>query len=387
MVPALPAGHPADRGPAARRGLDSFGRLPLNTLYLCPMGFLTGAAAAAAVAAGLAWRIAGGWTAVSLVQIFARKPGGGVDRFIVSVSQLSAWFTENDGPAAARLREFADRLRAPRPPWAGLTLDRPHVMGIVNTTPDSFSDGGEQESVEAAIAHGLALRAAGAAILDVGGESTRPGAAEVSVEAEIARTVPVIRGLVAEGALVSIDARRAPVMAAALEAGATILNDVQALGQPGTLELAARSGAPVALMHMQGEPRTMQAAPAYDVAALDVFDWLDGRLAACAAAGLARDRILVDPGIGFGKALGHNLEILAGLGLYHTLGVGILLGASRKSFIGKIDGSADPRRRLGGSLAAALDGWGRGAQIVRVHDGAETVQALRVADAIAGAFS
>ena len=387
MVPAISAGHPETRGPAARRGLDSFGRLPRNTLYLCPLGFLTGAAAAAAVAAGHAWRIAGGWTAVSLVQIFARKPGGGADRFIVSVSQLSAWLSENDGPAAARLREFADRLRTPRPPWAGLALDRPHVMGIVNTTPDSFSDGGDHDGPEAAIAHGLALRAAGAAILDVGGESTRPGAAEVSVEAEIARIVPVIRGLVAEGALVSADTRRAPVMAAALEAGATILNDVQALGQPGTLALAAQASAPVALMHMQGEPRTMQAAPVYDVAALDVFDWLEARVATCAAAGLARDRILVDPGIGFGKALAHNLEIMAALGLYHTLGTGILLGASRKSFIGKIDGIADPKRRLGGSLAAALDGWGRGAQIVRVHDVAETVQALRVADAIAGACS
>ena len=387
MVPALSAGHPADRGPAARRGLDSFRDLPPTALYLCPLGFLAGATAAEAVAAGLARRVAGGWTAASLARIIARKPGGGVDQILVSIPELSFWLDESDSPAATRLRGLADRLQAPRLPWAGLALDRPQVMGIVNTTPDSFSDGGEHDGPEAAIAHGLALRAAGAAILDVGGESTRPGAAEVSVEAEIARTVPVIRGLVAAGALVSIDTRRAPVMAAALAAGATILNDVQALGQPGTLDLAARTAAPVALMHMQGEPRTMQAAPAYDVAALDVFDWLDGRLAACAAAGLARDRILVDPGIGFGKALGHNLEILAALGLYHTLGAGILLGVSRKSFIGKIDGSADPKRRLGGSLAAALDGWGRGAQIVRVHDVAETVQALRVADAIAGTFA
>ncbi|HEV2676631.1 MAG TPA: dihydropteroate synthase [Aliidongia sp.] len=338
-----------------------------------------------AIDAGLAWRVAGGWMAATLIEIFVRNPDGGADRLIVSVPELSAWLGETDGAAARRLRELAERLQTPRAPWAGLALDRPHAMGIVNTTPDSFSDGGDHDGIEAAVAHGMALRAAGAAILDVGGESTRPGAAGVSVEAEIERVVPVIRGLVAEGALVSVDTRRAAVMAAALDAGAVILNDVQALTQPGTLALAAKTQAPVALMHMQGEPRTMQASPRYDVAALDVFDWLDARVAACGAAGLPRDRILVDPGIGFGKALGHNLGILAALGLLHTLGTGILLGVSRKSFIGKIDGSADPRRRLGGSLAAALDGWGRGAQIVRVHDVAETIQALRVAQAIAEA--
>jgi dihydropteroate synthase len=383
MVPAALAGHPEDRGPVVRRGLDSFeDRLP-TSLYLCPEGFLSGAVVADAVGAGLAWRLAGGWTAATLVQVVARRPGGGADRLVLPVAGLAAWLDDHAGPVAARLRQLADRLQAARPAWAGLPLDRPHVMGIVNATPDSFSDGGEHEAPAAAIAHGLALRAAGAAILDVGGESTRPGAGEISVQEEIDRIVPVVRGLVAEGALVSVDTRRAAVMAAALDAGATILNDVEALQQPGTLDLAARVQAPVALMHMQGQPRTMQADPRYDVAALDVFDWLEARVAACEAAGLGRGHILVDPGIGFGKALGHNLQILAALGLYHTLGTGILLGVSRKSFIGRIDGTDDPKRRLGGSLAAALDGWARGAQIVRVHDVAETIQAVRVATAIA----
>ena len=385
MMPAASAGRPENRGPAARRGLDSLRDAAPATLYLAPQGLFSGTAAADAVAAGLAWRVAGGWTAATLAQIFVRKPTGGAERLIVPVAELSAWLAGNDGPAAARLRLLADRLRAARAPWAGLALDRPQVMGIVNTTPDSFSDGGEHLAAAAAIAHGLALRAAGAAILDVGGESTRPGAAPVSVEADIGRVVPVIRGLAAEGALVSVDTRRAPVMAAALEAGAVILNDIQALTQPGTLAVAVAAQAPVALMHMHGEPQTMQADPRYDAAALDVFDWLAARVAAAEAAGLSRSRILVDPGIGFGKRLEHNLQILAALGLYHTLGTGILLGASRKSFIGKVDGTADPKRRLGGSLAAALDGMARGAQIIRVHDGAETVQAVRLAEAIAEA--
>jgi len=377
MVPATPAGPPEIRGPAARRGLDSF--RDASALYLNPQGFLSGAAAADAVAAGLAWRIAGGWTAATLLQVLARKPGGGARSLLVTVGDVAGWLGDNDHP---RLRGLAARLQAPRPAWAGLPLDRPQVMGIVNTTPDSFSDGGDHDGAEAAIAHGLALRAAGAAILDVGGESTRPGAAEVSEQQEIDRVVPVIRGLAAEGALVSVDTRRAAVMAAALEAGATILNDVEALRQPGTLDLAVHAQAPVALMHMQGQPRTMQADPRYDVAALDVFDWLEARVAACGTAGLAVDRVLVDPGIGFGKALDHNLQIMGMLGLYHGLGAGILLGASRKSFIAKLDGTADPKRRLGGSLAASLDGWARGAQIVRVHDVHETVQALRIAAAI-----
>jgi len=377
MMPASLAGHPETRGPAARRGLDSF--RDAAALYLNPQGFLSGVAAAEAAAAGLAWRIAGGWTAATLMQVVARKPGGGAESLLLPAGELAQWLADNDHP---RLRGLAERLQAPRTAWAGLPLDRPQVMGIVNTTPDSFSDGGEHDGPDAAIAHGLALSAAGAAILDVGGESTRPGAAEVSEQQEIDRVVPVIRGLAAAGALVSVDTRRAAVMAAALEAGATILNDVEALRQPGTLDLAAGSQAPVALMHMQGQPRTMQADPRYDVAALDVFDWLETRMVACETAGLAPGRVVVDPGIGFGKALDHNLQIMGMLGLYHGLGAGILLGVSRKSFIAKLDGTADPKRRLGGSLAAALDGWARGAQIVRVHDVHETAQALRVAAAI-----
>ena len=352
-------------------------------LYLAPEGLLTGEAAIAAIAAGHAWPIAGGWTAASLACVFERRPDGGADRLMVPVAELDAWLAVDDSPAAARLRVLAARLTTPRLDWAGLPLDRPQVMGIVNVTPDSFSDGGSHDAAPAAIAHGLKLRDAGAAILDVGGESTRPGAAPVSVAEEIDRVVPVVHGLAAEGALVSVDTRRAEVMRAALDAGAIILNDIQALTQPGALDLAAKAQAPTVLMHMQGEPQTMQANPRYDMAVLDVFDWLAARIGAAEAAGLPASVLLADPGIGFGKTLPQNLELLAGLGLYHALGVGLLLGVSRKSFIGRIDGSTVPKERLGGSLAAALDGIARGAQVVRVHDVAEAVQAVRVAAAIA----
>jgi dihydropteroate synthase len=371
-------------GPAARRDLDAFGDLPPSALYLRPLGLASGAAAAAAVAAGLAWRIAGGWTAASLVEVVARRAGG-VDRLVLSAPDFAAWLARAHGPVAARLRLLAERVTAPRASWAGLGLDRPIVMGIVNTTPDSFSDGGDYDDPEAAIAHGLELRAAGAEILDVGGESTRPGAAPVSVDEEIRRIVPVIRGLRAAGALVSVDARRAPVMAAALEAGARIINDIQALNEPGALALAARTGAPTVLMHMRGEPGTMQVGPRYDAAALDVFDWLEARIEACEAAGIPRRDLLVDPGIGFGKEQAHNFELLTALGLLHATGCGILLGVSRKSFIGRLVAEPDAKRRLGGSLAAALDGLAQGAQIFRVHDVFETAQALRVVQAIGAA--
>ncbi|MEK9722140.1 MAG: dihydropteroate synthase [Rhodospirillaceae bacterium] len=272
------------------------------------------------------------------------------------------------------------------PAFAGLALDRPRIMGIVNVTPDSFSDGGEAFRVDDAVVRGLAMVAAGADILDVGGESTRPGAEPVSPDDEIARVRPVIARLTAAGALVSIDSRRADVMAAAVDAGAAIVNDVTALtGDPDSLSLVAGRGVPVILMHMQGEPRTMQDDPTYDVPSADIRDYLAERIAACAAAGIPRERIAVDPGIGFGKTLEHNLELLAHMDAFHALGCAVVLGASRKSFIGRLSNAEDPHDRTPGSIAAALAARARGVQIFRVHDVAETRQAFDVWEAIARA--
>jgi dihydropteroate synthase len=226
--------------------------------------------------------------------------------------------------------------------------------------------------------------AAGADILDIGGESTRPGAATVSIDEELDRVVPVIEVLAKEGALISIDTRRAAVMRAALAVGARIVNDVTALaGDPESLSVVAGSGAAVVLMHMQGEPRTMQADPAYRDAPLDIYDFFAARIAACAAGGIDPARIALDPGIGFGKRDPHNLAILADLALYHGLGCALLLGVSRKSFIGRLSRGEDASHRLAGSLAAALAGLDRGVQIIRVHDVAETAQAVAIWRAIA----
>ncbi|HUF57753.1 MAG TPA: dihydropteroate synthase [Thermohalobaculum sp.] len=289
-------------------------------------------------------------------------------------------------PAAAAAELYPDtrgtleRLAAERPPWAGLDLAWPRVLGVVNVTPDSFSDGGRFASTEAAVAHGRALVEAGADALDIGGESTRPGAEPVPEAQELDRVIPVIEGLVAAdvAAPISIDTRRAGVARAALAAGASILNDVSALTyDEGSAEVAAGAGA-VCLMHAQGDPRTMQKAPRYGDVLLEVYDFLERRVAVAERAGVARERIAVDPGIGFGKTLEHNLALIRGLGLLHGLGCPVLLGASRKRFIGTLAQEQQADRRAAGSIAAALAGLARGAQIVRVHDVAETVQALRV---------
>ncbi len=267
--------------------------------------------------------------------------------------------------------------------WAGLKLDRPRIMGVVNVTPDSFSDGGETPTTAAAVARGREMLEAGAAIIDVGGESTRPGAAPLPIDEELGRVVPVVAALAGGGALVSIDTRHAAVMRAAIDAGARIVNDVSALaGDAASMAVAAASGVSVVLMHMQGEPRTMQKAPHYDDAPTEVAAWLAQRVAACEAAGIARQRIAVDPGIGFGKTVEHNLRILARLEALRGLGAALVVGVSRKSFIARVDRDGAARERLGGSLAAALWAVLHGADIVRVHDVAATRQALAVWAAI-----
>ncbi len=267
--------------------------------------------------------------------------------------------------------------------FAGHSLDTPVLMGIVNVTPDSFSDGGQFFDAERAITHARQLANEGAAILDVGGESTRPGADPVSPDDEIARVLPVVRTLAGEGYCVSIDTRRALVMKAAVECGAAIINDVTALeGDSQSLSVAAASQASVILIHMQGDPGTMQQNPQYDDVAMDIFDYLKARVVACEKGGISRNRIAVDPGIGFGKTLDHNLQIISRLGIFRGLGCPIVLGVSRKRFIGLLDNDAPVGERLAGSLAAALRGISEGAGILRVHDVAETRQALNVWQAI-----
>ena len=276
-------------------------------------------------------------------------------------------------------------LTAPRTALAGLTLDRPRLMGILNVTPDSFSDGGLFLDPAAALAQGRSMAAAGADILDIGGESTRPGAAEVALSDEIARTAPVIAALRAGGVAVpiSIDTRKAAVAKAALAAGAGMVNDVAAFGfDPEMAGVVARSAVPVCLMHAQGSPATMQADPQYDDVVLDVYDFLAGRIAAAEAAGIARARIMVDPGIGFGKTQAHNLALIRGLALFHGLGCAIVLGASRKRFIGSIGGADQAVERGPGSLAVALAAVAQGVQVLRVHDVADTRQALALWQAV-----
>ncbi|HEY9079010.1 dihydropteroate synthase [Magnetovibrio sp.] len=270
--------------------------------------------------------------------------------------------------------------------FADFKLDRPLIMGIVNATPDSFSDGGEAFAFEDAVARGLKMMDDGADIIDVGGESTRPGAAPVSIEEEVRRTVPVIERLSQAGACVSIDTRHALVMEAALAAGAEIINDVTALsGDARSMDVAANATVPVILMHMQGEPGTMQANPVYEDAAKEVLEYLTGRVHACEAAGIDASRLAIDPGIGFGKTVAHNLEMLKHLDIYASLGLPLMLGVSRKSFIGQVVNEPDAQQRLAGSIAAALFGVTRGVKILRVHDVRETKQALDIWAAIQSA--
>ena len=258
-------------------------------------------------------------------------------------------------------------------------IDQPQVMGVLNVTPDSFSDGGRFEDAGSAAAAGADMAVAGAAIIDVGGESTRPGAKSVWEGDEAERVVPVIRQLAGGGAAVSIDSRKAEVMTAALGAGARLVNDVSAFTfDPRSAEVVAAAGVPVVLMHHLGSPETMQDSPRYDDVLIEVYQWLEERIEAAEAAGIERSKILIDPGFGFGKTVAHNLELMNGLALLHSLGCPIVVGASRKRTIGALSGEAPADKRLGGSIAFALKAVQQGAQIVRVHDVFETVQALKV---------
>lgn len=262
-----------------------------------------------------------------------------------------------------------------------LSLDHPLIMGIVNVTPDSFSDGGRLDTAVAAVDHALKLAEQGADILDVGGESTRPGAAFVPPDEEMRRVLPVIEALAARGLVVSVDTRKPEVMSAALDAGAAMVNDVMALREPGALETLAGSQAAVCLMHMQGEPQTMQQAPHYDDVLVEVGAFLQGRVAACEAGGIARERIVIDPGFGFGKTLEHNLMLLKHLQELTQLGVPLLAGMSRKSMLGALSGRGVGEREFAG-VAAHLLAVARGARLVRVHDVAAMRDALAIWNAV-----
>ncbi|MGL4320985.1 MAG: dihydropteroate synthase [Paracoccaceae bacterium] len=309
--------------------------------------------------------LAGGWCWFDRVEVLSRS---GPPR-VVAVA---------DVPKAA-----LTRLTARRTPMAGLEFDGPRLMGILNVTPDSFSDGGRFVTPEAALAQAQAM--AGADILDIGGESTRPGAVLVDVADEVQRTAPVIAAIRAAGITtpISIDTRKARVARAAMAEGADIVNDVSGLTFDTDMAGAvAEANVPVILMHAQGTPQNMQAEPRYDDVLLDVYDWLAERVAVAEAAGIARHRIAIDPGIGFGKTVAHNLALLQRLSLFHALGCPVMLGASRKRFIGTIGQAGDAQARMPGSVAVALAGIAQGVQMLRVHDVGETRQAMRLWHAV-----
>jgi dihydropteroate synthase len=359
---------PIIREPAPRRGF-SFAQPTGITTHARPVDLIYGCAADAAVGDGSALWLVGGPIAFRSLELI-RRDDDAVRIHTVPVRAL------NPGWLPAGL---LDRLTAARQNGIGGGPGTPALMGVVNVTPDSFSDGGRFANRDAAIAQGRRLAAEGADILDIGGESTRPGAAVVSVEEEIDRVVPVIEVLARDGHRISVDTRKAPVMRAALDAGAVVVNDVSALAfDPDAPSLLAGEDCPVILMHMRGEPGTMQDDPRYDCAPLEVFDELAARVDAAEAAGIARSRIAVDPGFGFAKTADHNIQATAWLALLHGLGCSVLFGASRKSSIARLSRGEGADDRLPGSIALALAAMDQGAQVIRVHDVAETAQAFAV---------
>lgn len=340
-----------------------------DKIYLRPAAFLWGRAAQDAIAGGHAISIAAGPAASPLFEIIEGTPRN-TRRSFATAHDLA----ESSDPVIAKKLSL---ISAPRPPVAGLSMDCPRVMGVVNVTPDSFSDGGDFDTAEKAAAHLARIVEEGAELIDIGGESTRPGALPVDDVEELRRVLPAIRATGAFGCPVSIDTRKSAVMKAAVEAGAAIINDVSALTYDSKAQaVVAEEAVPVVLMHAQGDPRTMQEAPAYDDVLLDVYDYLETRIEAAMAAGIASEKLIADPGIGFGKTLEHNLALLSGLGLFHGLGVPLLLGVSRKRSIGALTGESDPKKRVAGSIGMAIAGATQGVQIFRVHDIRETVHAL-----------
>jgi len=356
-----------------------------TTLYLRPISLCDSPQSEE----GDAVRLAGGLVYAHRFALILRQGGRVVSRRRLSPAQIAGAFAALPDELAAEGEEQWASLRTAHVPLALRTihgeartirLDQPQVMGILNMTPDSFSDGGRflDDPAEAG-AHAAAMLEAGAAIIDVGGESTRPGAAAVWEGDELKRVLPMVEALAGSGAAISIDSRRSSVIEGALAAGAQIVNDVSALRHdPRSLEIVRQADCPVVLMHAPGGADDLHADGKYADVVLDVFDWLRERRDACLAAGIARERIVLDPGIGFGKSLAENLALLNALPLFHALGQPLMVGASRKRMIGALSNEAPAHQRLGGSLALSVKAMDAGVQLLRVHDVAETVQAARV---------
>ena len=317
--------------------------------------------------------LGGGRANFDLIDVVMRSPASGYVASRMCCDQLLASADDRNLASTA-----LERVVSARPDFAGLRMDRIHLMGVLNVTPDSFSDSGVNFSPAKAIQTGKAMWADGASIIDIGGESTRPGASPVTINQELARILPSISGLVRDNIRISVDTRRAAVMARATASGASIINDVNGLRGDGAMAAAAASGAPVVLMHMQGTPESMQQSPSYDFAPIDIYEFLNKRVNAAIDAGIPASAIAVDPGFGFGKSVRHNLQLVNWLSLFQGLGVAVLFGASRKSTIAKLSTGEPAKDRLPGSLALATAAWRQGVHMIRVHDVAETAQALTI---------
>ena len=340
----------------------------MKQTYLRPLGLLFGQDAREQIAGGLAASLGGmpeiAFTAAEEIT----RDGKLISRQIVSFSELKRHL-------------LFENITHRRADIAGMSLDQTRIMGIVNVTPDSFSDGGKFDVTASAIAHGHLIIEQGADVIDVGGESTRPGSDEVMIDQERARIMPVISALAKEY-VVSVDTRKSILMAEAAQAGAKIINDVSALGfDPLSAGVVVQWGLPVVLMHAQGEPRTMQLAPKYDDVALDVYDVLSAQIKKAEAAGISRSQICIDPGIGFGKSFRHNLDLMRQLTLFHGLGVAVLVGLSRKGIVGAVTGEKTAAKRVAGSIGGALQAAMMGVHLLRVHDVVETVQSLAMFNA------
>ncbi|MBL4802152.1 MAG: dihydropteroate synthase [Emcibacter sp.] len=350
-------------------------------IYLQPLGILRGCIASSAVKSGQARWLAGGALAFNMVRIIFRKYGARCREELVPISRLDHVITDLTPVQQQEISEILHRICGDRTTMiyqdaTDFTWQRPLIQGIVNVTPDSFSDGGRYDTKKQAVDHARDLIAEGADIIDIGGESTRPGATRVSIEEELERVIPVIEALSDISVPLSVDTRNGDVMAAAIKAGATMINDVSALSHDSeALGHMAAEDCPVILMHAQNAPETMQHNPRYNDVVLDVYDYLEQRLSVCEGAGIRRDRLIIDPGIGFGKTVDHNIALMANLSLLHGLGVPLLLGVSRKRFIGQICKETAADGRLAGSLAFGQAGYDQGVQILRVHDVRQSRQA------------
>ncbi|VAV87414.1 Dihydropteroate synthase [hydrothermal vent metagenome] len=343
-----------------------------DKIYIQPLGFLRGCVALEAVAQGKAHLLAGGPIAFCMVRIFNRI---GQRQDMIPVCELESYSGGLLAHEQTEISQAVENICRTRPVMKNINPDRPSIQGIVNVTPDSFSDGGQYDNVDRAVAHAHRLIGDGADFIDIGGESTRPGAQKVTVREELSRVIPVIEGLSDITVPISIDTRNAEVMRQAMKAGASIINDVSALSHDAAaLGYVAGLNCPVILMHARNTPENMQDDPHYDHVVPDVYDYLEQRLEICHNAGIDRERVIIDPGIGFGKTTAHNIALIDNLSLFHGLGVPILLGVSRKRFIGHVTGAEDVSERLAGSLAFGQMGYDQGVQILRVHDVLESRQ-------------